>query len=253
MARYQNQARAELPGLQKRYATLEAGLEKTRSNDQNAINANTGILAQLSALSAAGAHNFGLLLAQLTVAALFFLIEMLPVGVKFLLNLGPLSTYETVAKLEEEKIVDKARLNRVAQRRSVERESDEERKKADAASRERIKKTEAQSRVRINVAEDMSRREETMSIHANGHVAGKMEEILDAALQEWSAQVRARLNAGPAGTPNTSSDGQFAGDGRTGAADPDGNETPPGDGSSPPHQTPQTDQGFGLPPDKGML
>jgi hypothetical protein len=80
-----------------------------------------------------------------------------------------------------------------------------------------------------------------------------MEEILDTALQEWSARVRERLNGGPAGAPNASSNGQFAGGGPAGAEDPYGNGAPAGNGSSPPHQTWQSDYGFGLPPARGML
>ncbi len=232
LSRYQNQARAELPGLQKQYTALEASLQTTKNNDQNAINANTGILAQLSALWAAGAHNFGLLLAQLTVMALFFIIEMLPVSVKFLLNMGPPTTYETVAKLEDEKIVDRARSERVTQRRDTERESDENRKVEDG-----------KSKMRVKVEEDMRSREEALGKQANEHVADKMREILDIALQEWSNQVRAKLSGGqPAqgGGPlgiNVGSPGFGGG--------------PSGNGSSPP--PPQIHPGLGLPPDQGQL
>ena len=79
-----------------------------------------------------------LMLAHLTVMALFFLIELLPVLVKILLNLGPLDAYEKVLKTEEEKLADKVRLERLTERRDAERKSDEDRKKADAASRTRI-------------------------------------------------------------------------------------------------------------------
>jgi hypothetical protein len=232
LSRYQNQAHAELPGLQKEYATLEASLQTTKNNDQNAINANTGLLAQLSALWAAGSNNFGLLLAQLTVMALFFLIEMLPVTVKFLLNMGPLTTYETVAKLEDEKVVDTARLDRITQRRNAERESDETRKVEDG-----------KSKMRINVEEDMRTHEEALGKHANQYVAGKMQEILDLSLQEWSNRVRAKLS-GAQPTQNGSLPGAAVGFPTSGS--------PSGNGSSPPPQT-QVNPGLGLPPDVGQL
>jgi Domain of unknown function (DUF4407) len=216
LAAAQKAARTELPGLEARYGGLEQQIRTKAQQDQNALNRNSGVLAQLSALSAAGSHNFTLRLAQIVVTLLFFFIELLPVTVKFLLNLGPPSTYEKVAKLEEEKILDQARLGRLTQRRNAERESDEQQKKADAATR-----------VRVNVAEDMSNREQALGIHANEHVAGKMEEILDAALQEWSEQVRAKLN-GAAAHPN-------------------------GNGSLPHPQMWQAGSGFGLDPDGGML
>lgn len=216
LAAAQKTARAELPRLETKYAGLERQLTAKARQDQQALNQNSGILAQLSALSAASSHNSTLRFAQVVVTLLFFFIELLPVTVKFLLNLGPPSTYEKVGKLEEEEILDQARLNRLMQRRNAERESDEQQKKADAATR-----------VRVNVAEDMSNREQAMGIHANEHVAGKMEEVLDAALQEWSEQVRAKLNAG--------------------AAQVNGN------GSSPYPQTWTSGSGFGLDPDGGML
>jgi len=216
LATAQQAARAQLPSLEARYNGLEQQVRKKAQQDQNALNRNTGILAQLSALSAASSHNFALFVAQMVVTLLFFFIELLPVTVKFLLNLGPPSTYEKVAKLEEEKILDQARLDRLTQRRNAERESDEQQKRADAATR-----------VRVNVTEDMSNREQAMGIHANEHVAGKMEEILDAALQQWSQQVHAKLN-GAAAQLN-------------------------GNGSSPHPQMWQAASGFGLDPDGGML
>lgn len=204
----QSQAGAALPGLKKQYASLEASLQRTKNGDQNAVSNNSGILAQLSALWAAGAHDFSLLLAQLTVMALFFLIEMLPVSVKFLLNMGPPTAYEKVAKLEDKKTVDRARTDRITQRRSAERESDES-----------MKVEDGKSKTRLNVEEDMRGREEELGKYANEHVAGKMREVLDLALQEWSKQVRARLSGGPPG-PNGGRPG-FAGG-------------TPGNGSTPP-------------------
>jgi hypothetical protein len=242
LADNQKVATEQLPGLQKQYANLEQQIHAQEKQNQDAVNGNSGILAQLSALSAAGSHNFTLFLAQLIVTLLFFLVELLPVAVKFLLNVGPPSAYEKVVKLEDEKVVDKARLDRLAERRKAERESDEERKKADAASRGRI-----------NVAEDMSRREEAMGIQANEHVAGKMEEVLDVALQEWSVQVRARLNGGPAGAPMVPGNGPLVVGGQAGTRHPNGNGLPAGNSSSPPHQTWPSGQGFGLPPDGGRL
>jgi len=230
LSRYQSQARANLPGLQKEYAALETGLSSTKDSAQNAISADTGILAQLSALWAAGAHNFGLLLAQLTVMALFFLIEMLPVTVKFLLNIGPPTTYETVAKLEDEKAVDKARLDRVAERRNAERESEENGKVEDA-----------KSKMRVKVEDDMRGREEALGKHANEHIADKMHEILDLALQEWGSKVRAKLSGDPAAQ---------------GGGPPVANGGPPGSGSGnggSPQPQAQAYSGIGLPPDVGQL
>ena len=67
LARYQAQARKNLPGLQKQYAALETRIAAIKNSDQAANNNDTGLLAQLSALSAASSQNFGLQLARLTV------------------------------------------------------------------------------------------------------------------------------------------------------------------------------------------
>ena len=91
-------AKAELPGLQKQYNQLEAQLKKNEAQAQGAVEDNNGILAQLQDLSAAGAKNPMLSVAQWVVTLLFFCIEILPVMVKVLLNLGPLSIYETCSR-----------------------------------------------------------------------------------------------------------------------------------------------------------
>ena len=104
---------------------------------------------------------------------LFFCIEILPVMVKVLLNIGPLSTYETLLKNEEDILTDKAKLKRVTKRRDAEREADKQ----------------------IAIDEDMRRREEDLGKKANQHVAEHMEAILDLALEEWGRQVQAQLGA----------------------------------------------------------
>jgi hypothetical protein len=193
--RYQAQARAVLPGLQRQYEQDENEIAQTQASDQAVINQNSGTLAQLSALWSAGAGSLILTLAHLTVMALFFLIELLPVLVKVLLNMGALDAYEKVLKADEDKIADRVRLERLTERRDAERKSDEEQRTKDAAAKARIK-----------VAEDKSEREQQLGIRANEYIAEKMEPILDAALQQWSAQVTARLDNAPggSGTPHGS-------------------------------------------------
>lgn len=167
----QSQAKAELTGLEKQYNKLEAELRKNESQAQSVAENNKGILAQLQDLSAAGAKNPMLAIAQWVVTLLFFFIEILPVMVKVLLNIGPLSTYETLLKNEEDMIADQAKLTRVTRRRDAEREADK----------------------RIAVDEDMRQREEALGKRANEHVADAMGTILDVALAEWSRQVQAKL------------------------------------------------------------
>lgn len=238
--RYQAQAAAALPGLRQQYAKAETEISQAQVANQTVVNQNSGTLAQLSALWSASAGNPLLMLAHVTILLLFFLIELLPVLIKVLLNMRPLDAYEKVLKAAEDAVGDRARLERLTERRNVERVSDEERKKADAASR-----------VRIKVSEDNSDREQKLGIKANEYVAGKMENILDAALQQWSAQVVAIL-ANPTGGVNGGT--KPAGGPQQPSAGVPGNGPPGPNGSAPHSGTAQANgsapqqQGFGLNP-----
>ena len=131
---------------------------------------------------------------------MFFLIEILPVTIKILLNLLPPSAYEIVAKAKDKEITDVVRTERVTNRRIE----------------------EGKSRTRINVEDDMRMREESLGRQANEHVAAEMTNILDAALQEWSRQVRSTLSANG---NNGSSSGPA-----NGATPPPGTQVPPRSG-----------------------
>jgi hypothetical protein len=186
-------ARKDLPIEQAKLAGLTAQVQTEQNSAQSAVNNDSGILAQLSALSAAGAANSILKFAQLIVTLLFFLIEILPVTVKLLLNLAPPTAYDKVAESQGKMITDQVDLKRIAARRDTERESNEHRKREDG-----------ESRVRINVADDMRKREEALGVRANEHVANEMQTILDAQLGEWARQVRSQLglSAQPNALPN---------------------------------------------------
>jgi hypothetical protein len=176
----QAQAKAALPGLENQYNKLEAQLTNNEKQAQGVVEGNIGILAQLQDLSTAGAKDPILGAAQWIVTLLFFCIEILPVTVKVLLNIGPLSTYETLLKNEEDIITDQAKLTRVTRRRDAEREADK----------------------RIAIDEHMRKLEEDLGQKANQHVADHMEAILDVALEEWSRQVQAQLGVHvPPGIP----------------------------------------------------
>lgn len=171
-------ARQALPGLQSEYSRLEAGLQATAANGWKVNEKNTGILAQLAALSEASAASPGLQAARLAVLALFFLIEILPVTVKFLLNIGPPSAYEVVARLREDELIDAATMRRIERRRIG----------------------EAESHTRISVEADLQQKEEDLGKHANARIASEMTKVLDATVQDWSRQARDKLpsGAGPA-------------------------------------------------------
>ena len=171
LAQDQAAARQELPALRNQYSALEAQLQAAAENGNRLSFADTGILAQLQALAEVSAHSPSLEAARLVVLLLFLFIEILPVTVKLLLNLGPPSAYEAVAKLKEDELLDSMRIRRTEERRIE----------------------EARSQIRINVESDMRRREKDLGKRANEHVATEMQRILDAALQEWSNRVRAKM------------------------------------------------------------
>lgn len=141
-----------------------------------------GNLAQLQALSEASGQDASLRAARLAVLALFFLIEILPVTVKFLLNMGPLSAYEVVARLREDEAIDAATTHRAENRRLE----------------------EASSQARVRVQADLRRKEEDLGRYVNRQVAAEMTKILDASLREWGRQARASLPGGAAPSANGS-------------------------------------------------
>lgn len=209
--RYQKQAQQALPGLRTQLATAQTELNNQNASAQYNTANNTGLLRQLQALFEASSGNPALLAAHLTVAALFFLIELLPVLVKLLLNLGQPTAYEQILKAEDEKLLEAVKADRRAERRKQERASDEEQQIADAASAARVKQ-----------ALDMAKRQEGLGIKANDTVARKMEEILDAALAEWSTQVQATLRGGQVAPGQPPANGQrpMVGYGANGNANP---------------------------------
>ena len=58
-----------------------------------------------------------LLIAHLVVMALFFLIEILPVTVKVLLNLQPPTAYEVVAQARDDDLIERVRAGQTEARR----------------------------------------------------------------------------------------------------------------------------------------
>jgi hypothetical protein len=214
----QAQARKALPGLQREYNALEAKIQRTIATGDVVNEANTGILAQLQALSQASAANSSLAAARWTVLALFFVIEILPVTVKALLNLGSQTSYERVAIGREEHITDREDMRRNEQRRIDEDESEARIEKVkdrirlgkiDSETQLKIAQSKAESRFKVQ--EDMREREQGIGKRANQYVADQMTDIIDSALQEWGDRIRATLLNGGAHSRVASSNGQHTG------------------------------------------
>lgn len=175
-------AKSKLPGLLQQQTLLQNEINQQIQSSANNIAGNDGILAQLQALSSAGAVDPILGVAQWVVTLLFFFIEILPVMVKFLLNMGPLSLYEIALKNEEDSITDSMKTRRVTKRQDIEREA---------------LKQQA-------IDADMRQREEALGKMANAHVAAHMETILTQALTTWSRQVQSQLGGQmPGSAPGT--------------------------------------------------
>lgn len=204
----QNAAREALPGLQSQYKSLENYLRKKSAQGTRANDNNNGLLMQIQALFQISSQNSALAYAHWAVFLLFFMVEILPVSVKLLLNFGPITTYETVAKLMDDERADRARTARNAAR----------------------KIEEGKSRVRVKVEDHMRLKEEELGKEVNEYVAAEMKSILQIALQAWSARVQARLNGAQA-IPAVSGSGS-ASAGTTGAGQ--GTPSPNGPAGSAP-------------------
>jgi Domain of unknown function (DUF4407) len=128
--------------------------------------ADSGILAQLQALSDLSARDSVVEITRLILLVLFFLIETLPIVVKYLLSLGPPTTYEKILSIGENQAL--------GVRKQIE---------------------EIKSQTRVNIEVDMRRREEGLGKRANEYVSAELTNVLDIALREWSSQVHARLSS----------------------------------------------------------
>jgi Domain of unknown function (DUF4407) len=169
----QAQAGALLPKLKKQYAGVTATLAAQANYGSKVNNDDNGLLAQIRALFAASATDPALGLVHLAVFLLFFMIEILPVTVKLLLAMNKESAYDSVARRNENSVIDAADVKR-AELRMI---------------------AEQKSKARIEVEADMRQKEIDLGKHANQYVETAMMKILDAALQNWGSQVTARLAA----------------------------------------------------------
>jgi hypothetical protein len=199
LATDQQQAKKDLVAQTALVAQLEPVIESFEAQDTQANQANTGILAQLQALSDASARDPALNGARLAVLAVFFLIEILPVTVKVLLSLAPPTPYDLVARARDEEAADKAR--------------------KDLAENRRI--AEVESEARIGVATDMAARKEDLGKQANAHVAEEMRKILRKVLDRWSREAQDEFAASAATPP------------QSGNAPPESGNAPSANGTAP--------------------
>jgi hypothetical protein len=86
---------AELARLTEQQTALQVAFDETNAD-------NTGILIRLQALSALGESNATMAIAHYMLALLFISVELLPVLMKMLLNVGPRSTYDRLSDLRDD-------------------------------------------------------------------------------------------------------------------------------------------------------
>lgn len=168
LAAAQADARKKIEPARDQLAQAEERLANVTQNQGDKISSDTGLLAQIRGLRILSEENSDMRLAHWAVAALFFMIELLPVVVKTLTNLGKPSVYEQALEMDQDSWLDEARVRRNDQRHQIE---------ADAAKRKAIE-------------DDMRSREKDLAIKANARVAAEMETILEDALADWSSSVQ---------------------------------------------------------------
>lgn len=213
-------AESQLASAREQLAQIQNQVNSGTLNDQ-------GLLAQLRALLTLGESNPFMGAGHFAIGGLFFMFEVLPVGVKLLLNSGPPSLYEQVKKLDGDSLVDEAKVRRNADRRRMEEES----------------------KKRRDIEDDMRTREKQLGIKANVYVAGQMEKYLDAALQQWSRHVASTLQRAASSTA-TSNGAPAAPNRAPGAPTPSGAPTVPNQapGTPTPSAAPATSNGAGKTP-----
>jgi hypothetical protein len=105
VAEAQQEATRVLPGLRKQRDDLQAAIQGDLATSDKEAAADTGLLARLVALSHLGDANGWARMAHLLVAALLFMLELLPVAVKSLSILGPPTAYDQIDELDTKEVV----------------------------------------------------------------------------------------------------------------------------------------------------
>ncbi|GAA1640322.1 hypothetical protein GCM10009828_081140 [Actinoplanes couchii] len=101
----QDSADQALPALRQQRDVLRAAIQDDQQTANQEAAGNTGLLAQLVALSHLGEDNGWARAAHLLVAALLFMLELLPVAVKSLSILGPPTAYDQIDDLDTKEVV----------------------------------------------------------------------------------------------------------------------------------------------------
>jgi hypothetical protein len=105
VAEAQAEANRVLPGLRKQRNDLQAAIQGDLATSDKEAAQDTGLLSRLVALAHLGRANGWARLAHLLVAALLFMLELLPVAIKSLSILGPPTAYDQIDDLDTKEVV----------------------------------------------------------------------------------------------------------------------------------------------------
>ena len=167
-------------GLQKDADDLRRALAE--ENDvEGVVRSNNGLLAQIVALIRASLRSPIGFFCHLTIAFLFIIIELFPVGIKTMLAVRGESQYDRVFRKLQESELEKVEAHTAQERDRIDREA---------------------RRIR-EISEDMLQREIDLGKSANEKVAEQMRIILDQTLSHWTKRSQAVLASNLGGIGET--------------------------------------------------
>ncbi len=163
-----------------RAEVIESALELSGTVNSSAIRSSGGLSSQLNALTTLSSKNSGAAWAHSMVAALFILIELLPVLVKTMTAFRGESPYDRVLKKVQDDELDDASQD----------------------FDERLAERDREAQKREAIADDMKTYQINLGKKANKIVSDEMIDVVTVVLDEWKRGVREEMKqrAGQAGT-----------------------------------------------------
>ena len=254
-------AQQALSGNQAKLATLEQQYNNDITNDETANQKDSGLLAQIQALFAASDQSTGLTIAHWTVTALFFVIELMPVGVKAMLLIGPESLHDQIVRMRQQAVIDKEQRELDAERaeqeaafaktrRTLEAASEDSEAQLQAARNRQIAEYQAlllmkqrdldrdatiaaaKAKTLEDASADMQQRDLKNRVKVNKQVARESHNYAAGIVTEWAEAIRDRFReakrppgSGPGGSGSTGvgSNGVGSNGPDLDGADPDAN------------------------------
>lgn len=227
-------AQQALAGNQAKLATLEQQYNNDITNDETANQKDTGLLAQIQALFAASDQSTGLTIAHWTVTALFFVIELMPVGVKAMLLIGPESLHDQIVRMRQQAVIDKEQRELDAERaeqeaafaktqRTLEAASEDSEAQLQAARNRQIAEYQAlllmkqrdldrdatiaaaKAKTLEDASADMQQRDLKNRVKVNKQVARESHNYAAGIVTEWAEAIRDRFREAkrpPGGGPD---------------------------------------------------